>query len=137
VEHLVKVSRLFRTDIEPLLTLTGHIPADLQIDPLAAPPSPPPKPITEAERRIRDANIPEDVREALMTYWRRRLDEEHARLYALLGGATVAKSDKDAIEWLARLFETDLSKHVAEAFMSLVLGAAERTRPTSRGKADA
>lgn len=135
VEHLVKISALFRTDLVPLLALTGH--ANLGDDPLAMPPEPPLKPMSEVERRIRDADIPPRVRRALSRYWRQRMEEEEGRVFAILGDTAPDRhaSELDALRWLTKLFETDLPTHVAEIFMEIV--KLYGNQPQRKGGADA
>ncbi|MEU7861174.1 helix-turn-helix transcriptional regulator [Nonomuraea sp. NPDC049141] len=79
VKHLVELARLFSMKIDPLLAMSGHVPADLLND--ASPPGPP---MTESVRRIRDASLSDFQKEALSLYWEQRLDEERHKLYTVI-----------------------------------------------------
>ncbi|TDC52865.1 transcriptional regulator [Actinomadura sp. KC345] len=121
VEHLVRLSRVLKTELEPLLVLSGHVDADIGIDVLSRPPEPPSS-RTETVRRIEEADLPEDMKEILRQYWDRRLAEERGRVYRFI---TQFSSPEDvAMEemkgWLASAYETELPLHVTSAFLDLL-----------------
>lgn len=121
VGHLVRLSRVLKTELEPLLVLSGHVDADLGVDVLARPPEPPSL-RTETVRRIEEANLPEDMKMILRRYWDKRLSEERARVYRFI---TQFSSTEDVpLEemkgWLAGAYETELPLHVTSTFLDLL-----------------
>lgn len=127
VEHLVRVSRVLKTELEPLLVLSGHVDADLGVDVRARPPEPP-SPRTETVRRIEEADLPEEMKEVLRQYWDKRLQEERARVYRFIDQFSdpLDPSLDEMKNWLARAYDTDLPQHVTAAFMDLLNLQVER-----------
>lgn len=121
VEHLVRLSRVLKTELEPLLVLSGHVDADIGVDVLARPPEPP-SPRTETVRRIEEADMPEAMRAVLRYYWDKRLQEERARVYRFIDqfSGRLEPSLDEMKDWLAKAYETDLPQHVTGAFMDLL-----------------
>lgn len=100
IKHLVALARLFKMGIEPLLTLSGHVPSDVLSDG-----KPPEQPITESVRRIRDAPLSDMQKKALQEYWNRRLDEERQLLGDLIDGALKSEdwSRQEGGHWVSHL----------------------------------
>lgn len=135
VEHLWRLGRLLKTDLEPLLVLAGHIPGNTGVDPFAAPPSPP-SATTETVRRIKDADMPERMKDVVFAYWERRLAEERSRVYAFISefSGPPRPGDTSMRAWLAKAYETALPVHVTDAFLDLLTMQVERMQPPAARK---
>ncbi|MGW5686493.1 hypothetical protein [Nonomuraea sp. NPDC003754] len=113
ITHLVKLGRLFRMSIEPMLVLSGHVPAELLGN--TEPPEPP---VPQAVRQFQEASLPDGVKNALLRYWDQRHTEEDARVTGLVkllesaaggGGLTQAAMANAFV-----LAGSDLPRHFAE-----------------------
>lgn len=118
VTHLVKVSDLTRTQLEPLLVLAGWVPASAVRN--AETPEPPSQ-VTVGQRMIRDSSLPADVQEVLLEYWEARMQEERGRLHELIeifaAGERAEFTDKDELIELvaAKIFNSHLNIDIAKA----------------------
>ncbi|MEV0351552.1 helix-turn-helix transcriptional regulator [Nonomuraea sp. NPDC050680] len=131
ITHLVKLGRLFRMSIEPMLVLTGHVPHDLLGN--AEPPAPPTSPTV---REIQEAPLPDNIKGVLLQYWDQRLNEEQARVGELLevfksadGSALTPAATADAFA----LASSDLPQHFADAMREaahVLESVGRRTRRT-------
>ncbi|WP_168221167.1 transcriptional regulator [Actinomadura sp. WMMA1423] len=121
VEHLVRVSQLLKTQLEPLLVLAGHVDPAVGANIRSTPPEPP-EHRTETVRRIEEADLSEDMKETLRRYWDRRLIEERARVYRFIDqfSDAIEPSMEEMKSWLARAYETDLPAHVTSTFLDLL-----------------
>lgn len=116
VEHLARVSALTGTPLEPLLVLADYVSASAVRN--ATVPEPP-APTTPGERVIKEARIPDVLKNELRGYWSHRMREERARLSNLVqileqtaGGKLTQEGILDQIA--AKVFVSDLSNHVVE-----------------------
>lgn len=130
IKHLVALARLFGMRIDPLLAMSGHVPADLLGD--AGPAEPP---TTESVRRIQDAPLSEMQKHALQQYWGHRLDEERSLLNALIEGIVESESQPrlDVGTWVNRMLivtgHTDRTLHTFQVLQNLyAVEAAPRKR---------
>ncbi|MBN6058322.1 XRE family transcriptional regulator, partial [Nonomuraea sp. RK-328] len=127
ITHLVKLGRLFHMNIEPMLVLSGHVPAELLGN--TEPPEPP---VPQAVRQLQEASLPDGVKNALLRYWDQRHTEEHTRVTELAkllesaagGGGLTQSAMADAIV----LAESDLPRHFAE----LLRQVADELQPVGR-----
>lgn len=121
VEHLVRVSRVLKTQLEPLLVISGHVEPGLGFEFGDQPPEPP-SPRTETVRRIEEAELPEDMKMILRQYWDKRLTEERARVYRFITQFSSAEDVpfEEMKGWLASAYETELPLHVTSAFLDLL-----------------
>lgn len=110
IDHLARLSAVLRTDLVALLQLVGHIEPGF-VGAIVEPPTR----RTETERRIDDAEISDDAREALRQYLAARAVEEDLRVRALLAH----HADGDDEDRLDRIHRTDLPVHVARALRDL------------------
>ncbi|UBU11623.1 helix-turn-helix domain-containing protein [Nonomuraea gerenzanensis] len=130
IKHLVELARLFKMKIDPLLALSGHVPADLLSD--AAPPG---LPMTESVRRIRDAPLTPMQKDALQNYWNHRLDEERSRLNNLIEGIVESerRGRQEVAVWAGRALvlagHSDRAAHTTQLLGTLfAVEAAPRKR---------
>lgn len=109
IRHLARLSTVLRTDLVALLQLTGHIEPGFTSPPVL------PSGRTVTERRIDDAEITAQAKDALRTYLTDRMAEEETRIVTLL--AHLAEGWD--VSTLDQLLQTDLPVHVARALRSL------------------
>lgn len=115
IKHLVALAYLFRMRIDPLLAMSGHVPADLLGDSEPAGP-----PMTESVRRIRDAPLADMQKDALTRYWNKRLDEERSKLFHLIDMAAYSNDGKSKQEIGQALLHAVLRGTHSIAHMHLV-----------------
>ncbi|MBC6456353.1 helix-turn-helix domain-containing protein [Actinomadura sp. HBU206391] len=110
-EHLLRISKLFRIQLEPLLVLSGHVPADA-----VGQSEMPPAAVTATERQIADAEVPDEVRELLRRYWDARTREEQSRLTDLIALIIDARAAEKVpahhVRTAVELVETGVESHV-------------------------
>lgn len=133
VEHLVRLSRVLKTELEPLLVLSGHVDADIGVDVLARPPEPP-SPRTETVRRIEEADLSEEMKVILRQYWDKRLVEERGRVYRFIDMfSDPNEADFDDMKvLLAKAYETDLPAHATSAFLDMLDVQVQRVEEARR-----
>lgn len=126
ITHLVKLGQLFRMSIEPMLTMSGHVPPDLLRN--TEPPAPPTPPIV---RQIQEASLPDGVKKALLDYWDERLAEEQTRVTELIkvfGSNFGGLITEDPVAGSFTLASSDLPRH----FAGLMQQAVKELRPPAR-----
>lgn len=148
LEQLIKLSNLFGVDLKVLLVLTGHItpeaadigPADYyrsskvgdRIEAVA----------DEGTEMIMYAGLDPEQTDDLNKFWRRRTQEELARLedaVRLAQGVLQYGPDPALMqEQWPRLLATDLSRHVGDVVFGILASSPPRVRvPHSAGVMDA
>ncbi|MFC5821128.1 helix-turn-helix domain-containing protein [Nonomuraea harbinensis] len=135
ITHLVKLGQLFRMSIEPMLVMSGHVPADLLGNT-----EPPALPTPQIVRQIQEAPLPDGVKKALLEYWDERLEEEQTRVAELIklfgsnfGGASTA----DSVAGSFGLASSNLPRHFAGLMQQAVKGlrsSARRARGTAANR---
>lgn len=123
IDHLVKLSKLFKVELTALLVIADYIdPEAADVTPESYYPEPSTRDTAVSAGVL--AELEGDQSEAIYRFWNRRLQEEETRLQEALEmtrGVAQFGADPAVIRrhW-PRLLSTDLSKHVSDLIFGIL-----------------
>ncbi|MBB4699328.1 helix-turn-helix transcriptional regulator [Sphaerisporangium siamense] len=138
IDQLLKIGEVLGVKLEPLLVLSGLVPAEA----LGNPDMPvSPSPVTPGERLIIGSGLDQHLQDLLQKYWKSRLSEERSRVEKLIdmmkSDIRLAMLDNTAAsQMLSKLPQSDLQEHLTEVILQWIVyqhvNAAAADKPRRR-----